>query len=148
MSVLCAVECETEELDKCEVVFIGNPSVGEAVRAATASAAMMKNRFMTITIICFIYLNDELREQLFAFVLCDASAAAVVAELVTVDAAHGEVTGFGVEDEETADGSGGLDAVVVGQGDVHPLLCFQEVEDDALQGVVGTGCVAEGDSQS
>ena len=92
-------------------------------------------------------LDNELGEQVFAFFLGDAPPLTVVAELVAVNTAYGEVLGFGMPDEETTHGGGGLDAVVVGQGDVELLLGLQPVEDDALERGVGTSGVAEGNTK-
>ena len=98
--------------------------------------------------VCLLFpLDNKLGEELFAFLLGDAPPQAVVAELVSVDAAHREELRFGVVDEEAADGCGGLDAVVVGQLDVELLLGLQPVEDDALERMVGTSGVAEGNTK-
>ena len=90
---------------------------------------------------------DEFGEQVFAFLDCNASPAAIICKLVAVYAANREITGFRMTDEESADGGRGLNTVMVGQGDVEPLLSIQAVEDDALQRVVGARCIAEGNTQ-
>ena len=92
-------------------------------------------------------MDYELRQQVFAFFDGDAATLAIVGKLFAVYAAHGEIAGFGMADEESADGGGGLDAIVVGQGDAQLLLCIQPVEDDALQRVVGAGRIAEGNTK-
>ena len=98
--------------------------------------------------VCLLFpLDNKLGEELFAFLLGDAPPLAVVAELVAVDAAHREVLGFRVPDDESAHGGGWLDAVVVGQLDIELLLGLQPVEDDALERMVGTSGVAEGNTK-
>ena len=98
--------------------------------------------------VCLLFpLDNKLGEELFAFLLGDAPPLAVVAELVAVDAANGEELRFGVADEEAADGCGGLDAVMVGEGDIQLSFSLQSVEDDALERMVGTRGVAEGNTK-
>ena len=92
-------------------------------------------------------MDDVFRQELLALGNSDAATTAVVGQLVAVDAAYGEKTGLGMADEEAADGCRGLDGVVVGEGDAQLSLCVQMVDDDALQRVVRTGGIAEGDTE-
>ena len=92
-------------------------------------------------------MDYELREQVFSFFDGNASALAVVGKLFAVDAANREVAGIGMRDEQAADGCRGLDAIVVGQSYIQLPFCIQSVEDDALQRMVGTGGITEGNTK-
>ena len=91
-------------------------------------------------------MDDIFREQLLTFCDADATTLTVVGQLVFVDAADREVAGIRMTDKESADGCRWLYGVVVGQRNAQLLLGVEQVEDDALQRVVGASGIAESNS--
>ena len=82
------------------------------------------------------------------FFYADAASLTVVGQLCLVDAPYGEIVSLRMIDEQTADGSRWLDRIMVGKRDTKPSLSIQQIEDNALQGVVGTSRIAESHTEN